>query len=397
MTVKFGKFSNGLVAAGFGLWAFGVSSMLNAAPQHYIATDLGSLNDTISTAYDINNAGWVVGYSASDTSSKQAVLWKNGEIYDLGTIGGTQSIAIAINNAGQVVGASLMPDNSTHIFLWENGAMKDISTPDILFGPDSGTIQLYMYPQLSANSSFDQQQVDINDAGQVVMRGWRQYTCAAGTCWELFAAVYENGQATKIPVNMANSTLSINSAGQISGYTYDSSYKGIIFDSRTGAVTELPNLGTCPNYLIANSPAEINDAGAVVGYSCTQTATVSGNHGYIWDKNSGMTDIGVIGTNPENEAYPKDVNNAGQVVGTAVDKVIGTGTYSRAFYYDKDGIVKMDDIVDNLRSGANPGGDFMIGSLGVYGINDAGVIVGSGYSVNYQTRAVVMTPVGVCP
>jgi len=56
---------------------------------------------------------------------------------------------------------------------------------------------------------------------------------------------------------------------------------------------------------------------------------------YIWKKGAtSLVDIGLIGNNPENEAFPRSINNSGTVVGNAVDRIQGTGTFAKAFYYD---------------------------------------------------------------
>jgi uncharacterized protein (TIGR03437 family) len=104
--------------------------------------DLGVLpNTTSSMATGINNSGWVVGFSTSNTpdftlqlaaifypaaTTYQAFLYANGQMYNLNTLlgdvtGWNLSFATAINNAGQIVGTGLVqgPSGSTlqHAFL----------------------------------------------------------------------------------------------------------------------------------------------------------------------------------------------------------------------------------------------------------------------------------------
>ena len=131
--------------------------------------DLGALGGglTSSVAYDINNAGQVVGrsYSADQIIFpptdpellSRAFLWSPGHgMQDLGALSGGHAIAYAINDAGQVVGKSWLATSSPPPYgqnlravLWEPG--QDIR--------DLGG--LWVGPYNSAAYG-------INEAGQVV-------------------------------------------------------------------------------------------------------------------------------------------------------------------------------------------------------------------------------------
>lgn len=72
--------------------------------------DLGTLGGSFSWAYDVNDAGWIVGSSfLADDMTNHACLWIAGAPHDLGTLGGRNSQARSINNARQAVGSSDTP------------------------------------------------------------------------------------------------------------------------------------------------------------------------------------------------------------------------------------------------------------------------------------------------
>jgi len=92
--------------------------------------DLGTLGWAHSTARGLNDNGEVVGYLVNANQDDwHAFVSQGGGMQDLG---GTQSVAWDINNAGLIVGES-----GQHAVLWDGGQMQDLNT---LIPADSGWV-----------------------------------------------------------------------------------------------------------------------------------------------------------------------------------------------------------------------------------------------------------------
>jgi probable HAF family extracellular repeat protein len=93
-------------------------------------TSLGNLGGITSVANAINNAGKVVGWSSTNPVGPQnayAFIWTGGTmtaLVNLANAGG--SVAYDINNAGQVVGDTIMT-GGTHATLWQNNTPIDLN------------------------------------------------------------------------------------------------------------------------------------------------------------------------------------------------------------------------------------------------------------------------------
>ncbi len=116
--------------------------------------DLGSLDpESAAVATAINDNSVVVGYSRLPTGKERATLWFNDRIHDLGTPGTGESVAYDINNAGQVVGFGNTGFSVFVGFLWEQSRgmqrLNDLAPPRLR---DVGGIDTAW---------------EINDAGQI--------------------------------------------------------------------------------------------------------------------------------------------------------------------------------------------------------------------------------------
>jgi len=214
--------------------------------DHSVITDLGTLGGSFSRPFALNDAGRVVGWSATATGEYHAFSWADGVMTDIGTLGGTLSQAVAVNAGGQVVGTSRTATaGQQRAFLWQNGVLSDLGT---LGGPSSGARA-------------------INDAGQVVGSS----TTAAG---QSHAFRWANGVMSDLGTlgGAESEALALNEAGQIVGLSTIPSGESHAFLWANDLMTDLGTLGG--NW---SQPAAINEAGQVVGRSVTRFVTYPEN------------------------------------------------------------------------------------------------------------------------
>ncbi len=100
--------------------------------------DLGTLGGNLSIAYEVNDAGKVVGYSRLNNNGinppYHAFLYTaNTGMNDLGAFGGAASVAFDINNQDQIVGYAEATPGVHHAFIYDaQNGMRDLN--DVLQG-----------------------------------------------------------------------------------------------------------------------------------------------------------------------------------------------------------------------------------------------------------------------
>lgn len=227
---------------------------------------LGALNGGRSNAFDINEAGKVVGDSLTyrvylGPESYHAATFNSGPIQDLGTStygqSNAHSSAYGINNLGQIVG-SVSDGNYTHAFLYQNNVMSEFAV-----GSEA---------------------VSINDQGQIVVVGGSQ---------SIFSYIYQDGNITYLGGlgGIYTRAANINERGQVVGYASITATTGTAFLFDDTGIHDL-------NLMIDESlgwdleeALDINELGQIVGWGWR-----NGNfHAFL------LTEAGSV---PEPESLP---------------------------------------------------------------------------------------------
>jgi probable HAF family extracellular repeat protein len=299
---------------------------------HYRVTDLGTFGGNLSYANAINSMGDVAGVAYSPTA-ELGFLYKNGVLQQLTSLPGYgYSAGSALNDSDQVVG-----DSGMHPAIW-NGA----NPPQQLFN-DLGSTGC----------------VGITNTGQV-----------AGSTYLAGAWTWTSGTGVKY-IGTLGGTYSVangeNQLGHIVGRSRDVQADDRAFLWR--ASDGFHNLGTLGGLSEAFG---VNNSDQVVG-DC-DPPNVNGSRAFLWDPVNGMQNLGTIGIG-SSTAYA--INNIGQVVGTS---------FGKAFIWDSvHGMVDLNTLIS-----ANS----VMSLVQANGINDAGQIVGYGYtSVGGFQHAFLLTPV----
>ncbi|SFH58281.1 PEP-CTERM protein-sorting domain-containing protein [Nitrosospira sp. Nsp14] len=276
-----------------------------AGPNGMDMRDLGTLGGDLGSAFDINDAGQVAGWSTAETSQYAFITGPDGiGMRNLGTLGGSWSNAYGINDRGQVVGESLTDgDNLSRAF---------ITGPDGMGMRNLGSLG-------GSSSAAWSSARGINNVGQVT-------------------GFSTTGEESDLPPRRAFITgpdgagmrdlgtlggyhsyaEDINDPGQVAGWSYTA--EGFTHAFITGpdgvGVKDLGTLGGNESYARG-----INDTGQVVGESDTGEYSSLYNHAFITGPNGeGMMDLNLLVDLPPGWILTDaiDINNNGQVIALGV-------------------------------------------------------------------------------
>lgn len=289
----------------------------------YIVTDLDvPAASSYSIAYDINDRGQVTGAYRSATGL-HAFLWQptvpnaaQGMLVDLGDLPGgiDQSFGYGINNYGQVVGTASI-SSGDRAFLWQP------STPNDAAG---SIIDLEALPGGNGRS----QALGINSVGQIVgysTIGGRGGNGEHAYVWQPTANNASTGSMTDLGElsggDVFSAASAINDYGQIVGWS--SGTQGVFAvlwqpSAPQSMIRQLINLGDLPGGLTLSVAGAISETGRIVGYGNVETSADP----TLWVPSSAngasftLVDLDPT-AQPPGDRYARDLNELGQIVGTA--------------------------------------------------------------------------------
>ncbi len=301
----------------------------------------------------------IVGTAVNNAASATTYNLQN-----LGTLGGSTSSARAISSNGLVAGYSTTASGATRAFLWQNGVMQDLGTLggniSEAYGVNSkgevigwsttsnGSIHAFLWrngvmEDLGTLAGRETEALAVNDSSQIV--GYS--VVSGGMAVHPFLWQNESMQDLGTIFGYGAIANSINSTGDVAGQYYSTAshaYKA--FAIQSGVTTYLDSLPSGNGDYYAN---DINDSGQIVGTAKNQFGVTRP----VWWQNGVIQDLGT----PDTFGYANAINNSGQIIGyTYTD-----AAQSRAFLW-VDGVTQ-----------------YLLGSTAsyAYDINDNGWIVGT--------------------
>jgi probable HAF family extracellular repeat protein len=236
-----------------------------------------------SVAWDVNDAGQVVGEFSTNPSSSSnllhAFLWQNGQAADLTPGSGEDTHALAINAQGDVAGyagaRSLTSGGPARAVVWRNGQMTD----------------------LGALGGYAAYGIDINAQGDLA--GFRRPT----TSLSQVGFFLRGGQLTDLAVPSSSvQVVAVSDDGTVLGNTSDAAFLW-----KNGTFTPIP---TASGSVLRGS--DVNRYGQAVGYA----TTITDPRAFVWIDGAAVELTGMVTASSQNHTIRRAlaINDRGQIV-----------------------------------------------------------------------------------
>lgn len=347
-------------------------STVAAAADNYTATPVPALpGGTGTTAFGVNNAGWVVG-QADDFGALVAFVYRDGVTTALPSLqGGWDAKAVSVNSSGVIVGECR---DQTGVF---RAVMWTVDEQDVWTITDLGTFA-------PGDVGFGIA-TRINDAGQIV--GY----CTAESGFAYHGFLWDNGQKTDIGTlhysgnNAYSQALGVSPNGDVVGFAY-----GVLQGPEHGlflavGARDAEDITPAAPFALAQWHA-VNSGGMLGGYIASSSHTGGAFRPALYVGGSGYDIVPLI--DGLTDGYGYDLNESGVFVGTMflldVDPEL---SIFKAFKHENGATVDLNTITAGL-----PG--VLIEARDV---SDDGLIVGT-VDTGFGPQAVVLNPDGAaCP
>jgi probable HAF family extracellular repeat protein len=277
-------------------------------------TDLGTLGGTESLAQDINDRGWIVGWSRDAAGLRRAFVHRGAGLENIGAGFGTlESTARGINRWGSVVGSFIQDLGGALLFKpfhW-NGAPTLLEHEPRIGSPAA------CHGIGLANAISDTETI-VGTIGETPRPGHPPSACGDNDAARWLG---ESADAFRFgfPTSASDAT-DVNDAGTIIGHAADLPSQH--FRIRGAVVDQVPTPLTGPG-LTYDVPAllgGLNDRGTIVGSRVARILGADGvwvakRHLFVWDGvSANAVDLGALPSGRWAEGH--DVNNGGFIAGT---------------------------------------------------------------------------------
>jgi probable HAF family extracellular repeat protein len=276
------------------------------APIYYL-TDLGTLGGSVSFGTALNDNGEAVGYATLPGGQNRAFLYQEGPgMQNIGTTGSGESRAFDINNAGEIVGQT-----GNQAFRYSGGTMTNIDGANL--GSANGlnesgeAVGTRAIPGANRAVRWDSENTasepyPLSNLTGTAINNSNQFVGTLGT-----TNGYYSNNGVGIPQNLGTLLpTDINDNRLITGSIGDTA---VVYNLDLNTTTMIPKLGAISELARALG---LNGSGAVVGES--------GNKGFLFTQGEGILSLNSL---LHSSAFgwdvlsAADINNNGWIVGTA--------------------------------------------------------------------------------